>query len=892
MAKKMLSLLLALMMLYSLAVPAWAEATQTETPAPTETTAPTEEPVPTETPAPTETLAQTEEPVPTETIAPTEEPVPTETPAQTEKPVQTETPVQTEEPVPTETPAQTEEPAQPEEPVEETEDAESTGVVAAAADQTVASDETRYAIVNLKDNTGENISITQADGTPFVSGDKVPMQPSGNYELYLVVQGDPDAYYIEITGKDGFRFGLDGTGRLKLALVDGDQDGQVTVTLIKRVQLKLGENAEQIAYVSGHPLKAYTYPTYRDGDYFDPRYPFYAAVKEGYALVAEGATAEPDTGFYGGGYYVDNAGAVTRIYRVRPAGSGPVTLSAVPATEKAPVPWPVTYTGEMEAYPADLRYYDFPGEFFYIELNPGYAASVNGGPLQSPTVEVRVGEGGKAVVEAVKLASGAKLVVNGETSALVRYELDRGYLLDGDTIPNGNGYLRLSEDYTVTDAEGGIVTLEDATSGGIGMSIYKHYHVQALADTVTITVEEAARPAEWLELTPYNDYPDRVEVSTDSEYLFGAVVDGRPQDIFWYISVPERENIMTVTLNPAEVGGSVAGFKLEVLMGGQAQLIEDHDSFKVYRIEVDEGEIYVHTRVVLEKEPAAQAPGEPTASAPGLTDQAGTEKQLTEQTTALVDAALKGQPTTGVTEAEAAAIAAAAAKGQTITTQLVAQLVEAPADADAIVKAAGDSATVARYVDAEIRVQADGETIGRITQTEEPIELAVTLSKEELDKGLIFFVVRSHEGKTDILPARLDGTTLLFSTDKFSSFGVAYTDDIAFAQVEPIPDQKWTGAEVKPSVKVTANGRELKEGTDYELKYEDNIHASDKAKVIITGKAPYTGSQELTFKIVKPATANGPATGDQTPLALYVGLMSFSLAGLSLSLGRKRRAEK
>ena len=85
MAKRSLSMLLAIVTLFSLAVPAFAE----------------EEPIVTEAPVATEVPVATEEPVVTEEPVATEEPVVTEEPVATEEPVEaTEELVATEEPEP------------------------------------------------------------------------------------------------------------------------------------------------------------------------------------------------------------------------------------------------------------------------------------------------------------------------------------------------------------------------------------------------------------------------------------------------------------------------------------------------------------------------------------------------------------------------------------------------------------------------------------------------------------------------------------------------------------------------------------------------------------------------------------------------------------------------
>ena len=64
----------------------------------------------------------------------------------------------------------------------------------------------------------------------------------------------------------------------------------------------------------------------------------------------------------------------------------------------------------------------------------------------------------------------------------------------------------------------------------------------------------------------------------------------------------------------------------------------------------------------------------------------------------------------------------------------------------------------------------------------------------------------------------------------------------------------WTGKALKPKVTVKAvvNGKTvtLKKGTDYTVKYVDNVKAGT-AKVIVTGKGNFTGTITKTFRIIK-----------------------------------------
>ena len=74
-----------------------------------------------------------------------------------------------------------------------------------------------------------------------------------------------------------------------------------------------------------------------------------------------------------------------------------------------------------------------------------------------------------------------------------------------------------------------------------------------------------------------------------------------------------------------------------------------------------------------------------------------------------------------------------------------------------------------------------------------------------------------------------------------------------------LTDETWTydGTAKEPAVtQVTLNGKSLTAGTDYTVSYENNIHAGNEAKVIITGIGIYEGIAEKTFSIAKKSVTN------------------------------------
>lgn len=78
--------------------------------------------------------------------------------------------------------------------------------------------------------------------------------------------------------------------------------------------------------------------------------------------------------------------------------------------------------------------------------------------------------------------------------------------------------------------------------------------------------------------------------------------------------------------------------------------------------------------------------------------------------------------------------------------------------------------------------------------------------------------------------------------------------------INKIPEQKYTGTEICPSITISYNGKLLIQDVDYEIYYEDNIEIGE-GKVIITGKDNYTGTTEITFLIVDEVTEEDP--GDE-----------------------------
>ena len=140
-----------------------------------------------------------------------------------------------------------------------------------------------------------------------------------------------------------------------------------------------------------------------------------------------------------------------------------------------------------------------------------------------------------------------------------------------------------------------------------------------------------------------------------------------------------------------------------------------------------------------------------------------------------------------------------------------------------------------------------------------------TISYEQNDNTLTADDVKNAGGYT--LVAIFGGN---YSGTATTTFNIAAKDLSDAATIATIPDQTYTGNEIKPEPAVSIvlidgnDATTLTKGTDFDYSYANNINASEQAEVqptvTITGKGNYTGSASQTFSITN-ATMTVTATG-------------------------------
>ncbi len=74
--------------------------------------------------------------------------------------------------------------------------------------------------------------------------------------------------------------------------------------------------------------------------------------------------------------------------------------------------------------------------------------------------------------------------------------------------------------------------------------------------------------------------------------------------------------------------------------------------------------------------------------------------------------------------------------------------------------------------------------------------------------------------------------------------------DIENVTIATIPNQVWTGSEIKPTLTVTDGTPSIVKESDYTVSYENNVNVGT-ATVTLTGTGNYTGTKTVTFTITK-----------------------------------------
>lgn len=723
------------------------------------------------------------------------------------------------------------------------------------------------------------VSVTNADDSTVYDLSKPVVFDADSAALQITVK---DGYYVQETDEcdlDKYYYPAGKSDYVEaFRLQDKNGDGTVTVRILKLITVKLVDDEGYVTQVTD---SVRIYYSDRDGSLAGSY-----ELKKGAELRLEAKVCALDVvgGHVSGKYYrLDKAtGDLLSVqYAVEPDGAETMTATTRP-DDQAPKPIKIEYAGEEDKI-KDKENYVLPGNGFYAEPEEGYTISVEGDAFVEGSYFVSVNENAKSVkVTVIAVKTGAKLSAT-IPDALEPTDLygmskdtERAYVASGGTMENGQGCFTLKNGYAVgPGVTGGSVWLRSIESDEATGDIYSCYLVDATEETVTVPIVEA-QPFRWVKVKVYDAFGCHCTVS-----------NVLPAGGTSWSGSGDHEGLLLV-LDELTATFNDLGYELAAVSGCTLRWEKDAYGKLIYHIIPDAaGDTSVELRVIEagQQEPALKVG---TDADEGVQTDAAAEGLLK----AAIEEFAKGGVPAGMSSETADALKAALEEADAVTwPELSAVLRVKEADTAAVPGADA-------VYEIEIVLSVNGTEVGSLTELARPISISLPLPPVT---DRIVYLVRVHDGEREKLDATVQNGAIRFATDRFSEFAIMSSNDLAHAAADPIPDQTWTGSALTPKVHVTITGptgqETLEEGVDYQLVYKDNVKVGT-ATVTIVGMGDFSGtSMTVTFRIVgaKAGTttsdSTAPATGDETPLALYTGLLALGVSGLAAVLLRRKKQQ-
>ena len=243
----------------------------------------------------------------------------------------------------------------------------------------------------------------------------------------------------------------------------------------------------------------------------------------------------------------------------------------------------------------------------------------------------------------------------------------------------------------------------------------------------------------------------------------------------------------------------------------------------------------------------------------------------------------------------------AVAAGKDIVTEIVSNIIKEESVKETIKEKVEEVLTtaqnVAQYLDIEIKIKAvetdvtgavTEEELGTMNELENAISFSVVIPTELEKAGRTFFVLRIHNGVVDTLPvtANSDGT-YSFSTDQFSTYVLAYEDEVKVPANTPsyapdnTPDEE---SESKPSTGVIHVAKNDKNTSEKEVSNEE-IEVATETEDVETE----VSAEEMTEEVLEEITPEDntpeetPAKAGNGKALLFIGMIVVALGVLVIA---------
>lgn len=134
-----------------------------------------------------------------------------------------------------------------------------------------------------------------------------------------------------------------------------------------------------------------------------------------------------------------------------------------------------------------------------------------------------------------------------------------------------------------------------------------------------------------------------------------------------------------------------------------------------------------------------------------------------------------------------------------------------------ILETVEENQTVHQYFDISVLVRTQEAELGKLTQLTEKMKFTMEISKDLIQEGRRFYILKLHGDKVEKIEATLKGTKLEFETDQFSTFALAYED------AKTVEDEEEDNSGEVPGGAIEEPKDEVKEETKEESKEEINV---------------------------------------------------------------------
>ena len=159
--------------------------------------------------------------------------------------------------------------------------------------------------------------------------------------------------------------------------------------------------------------------------------------------------------------------------------------------------------------------------------------------------------------------------------------------------------------------------------------------------------------------------------------------------------------------------------------------------------------------------------------------------------TSMVEKVIAGGAVSGIDKTSEKAIREAVEKGEIITTKITSEVLDKkPADFENITSAVEKLAAkydvnfqIEQYLDLGVNLLIDGKKAGTITELDSPVEFTIAIPEEVQKVAKTYFIIRNHENtdgniETSVISPKVNADgTLTFTTDRFSTYALAYTSE-------------------------------------------------------------------------------------------------------------------